>query len=159
GGVNSQIDEFSGLPAALQLAGVTTVVSPLLPVGVVMGAGFIELFYVFLSVACRDGNVCLLVHMHRQKLRRVTREEAAALLGAQSTEYLRSNDRLFLDATRVRLQQHEELLPFSHPYHWAAFQVIGSPSLRIPYAPKEDGAEIAAVPTATQFELPDVPPV
>jgi tetratricopeptide (TPR) repeat protein len=159
GGVNPHVDEFSGLPAALQLAGVTTVVSPLWPVDVEMAAVFTELFYAALAEAGREVDVRALVHRARHRLRTITRDEAAALLGALSTESLRPKDRLFLDAVRIRLQNHEELLPFSHPYHWAAFQAIGAPSLRIPYAPKGDGAEIAAVPTATQFQLPDDPPV
>ena len=71
-------DEFAGLPAALQLAGASIVVSPLWPVDEVTAALFADLFYAELaSVSAGEVDVPSLVGEVRAQLRRMDAEEAA----------------------------------------------------------------------------------
>ena len=76
----AEIDEFAGLPAALEVAGVSTVISPLWPVGSDAAAIVAELFYQALAGAGAEVDVLAIVHRVRHRLRTMTRDEAAATL-------------------------------------------------------------------------------
>jgi tetratricopeptide (TPR) repeat protein len=150
-----QFDEFAGLPAALQLAGASAVVSSLWPVEEETAAVFADLFYQALAEAQATGrpvDLLSLVHLTRQRLRTMTREEATAILGRLRERAGDPLTRFRLEGRIVRLGD----LPFSHPYEWAAFQVTGSP---VPPLPTSTGDSTASVRTltptpSTTFELP-----
>jgi tetratricopeptide (TPR) repeat protein len=133
GGVSFSVDEFGGLPAALQLAGVATVVSPLWPVGVEVALLFFDLFYAALTRTSETADVPALVQQAQRRLRRMRREEAAARLSALAATAGDRAARLTLDAASRRVAQGDER-PFSHPYDWAAFHVVGAPVLAVPFA-------------------------
>jgi tetratricopeptide (TPR) repeat protein len=138
GGISFFVDEFAGLPAALQLAGVATVVSPLWPVGVEVAALFADLFYAALTASRGEVDVLALVQQTQQQLRRMDREQAntaIARLGEASTDRVAQ---LLLDAARRRILQSDELYPFEHPYDWAAFHVTGAPTVVVPFAGQLD---------------------
>jgi tetratricopeptide (TPR) repeat protein/CHAT domain-containing protein len=135
GGITFPTDEFAGLPAALQLAGVATIVSPLWPVRVEVAAIFADLFYAALSASHREVDMLALVHQTQQQLRRMHRDVAVAAI-ARLGEARREDRtaRLLLDVTRRRFQESDEAHPFAHPYDWAAFQVTGTPTVIVPFA-------------------------
>ena len=133
GGVGFYIDEFAGLPAALHLAGVATIVSPLWPVGVEVAAVFADFFYANLMAAHGDVDILALVQRTQAQLRRLNRDQAIAAiteLGEGNKDRL---TRLLLDAACNRIKQSDEQYPFAHPYDWAAFQVTGAPTAIIPF--------------------------
>jgi tetratricopeptide (TPR) repeat protein len=146
------VDEFSGLPAALQLAGVSTVVSPLWPVGVEMAAVFAHLFYGELAQAGEAVDVLALVHETRHRLRTMGREEAAAILDRLRAAADDPLARFLLEAAARRALESDDVEPFCHPYDWAAFQATGAPELTVPFAKALAGPAAARAPTA--FELP-----
>ena len=154
------VDEFAGLPAALEVAGVSTVISPLWPVGSDVAAIVAELFYQALAGAGAEVDVLALMHRIRHRLRTMTRDDAAAALRRIRDAAEEPAARFQLEAASWLLLQREEDCPFSHPYHWAAFQVTGAPVLKLPFArsPGRDaaGPDSAADPPGS-FELPALP--
>jgi tetratricopeptide (TPR) repeat protein len=146
------VDEFSGLPAALQLAGVSTVVSPLWPVGVEMAAVFADLFYGELVRAGEAVDVLALVHETRHRLRTMGREEVAAILDRLHATADDPLARFLLEAAARRALESDDVEPFCHPYDWAAFQATGAPELAVAFAKARAGPAAARAPTA--FELP-----
>jgi tetratricopeptide (TPR) repeat protein len=158
-GGHLEIDEFAGLPAALEVAGVSTVISPLWPVGSDAAAIAAELFYQALAGAGAEVDVLALMHRVRHRLRTMTSDEAAATLRRIRDAAEEPAARFQLEAASWLLLQREEDYPFSHPYHWAAFQVTGAPVLQLPFArsPGRDAGPDSAADPPDSFELPALP--
>ena len=133
GGVSFGVDEFAGLPAALHLAGVATIVSPLWPVGVEVAAVFADFFYSDLIVAHGEVDILALVQRTQNRLRLLNRDQAIAVITKLGQGSKDRQTRLLLDAACYRLKQSDEQYPFAHPYDWAAFQVTGAPTVIIPF--------------------------
>lgn len=132
GGASFFVDEFAGLPAALQLAGVATLVSPLWPVRVDVAAIFADLFYRALTTKHGEVDMLALVHRTQQRLRQMNRDQADTALAELSKVRKSARARLLLDKARQQIRTSEEEYPFAHPYDWAAFQVTGAPTLVMP---------------------------
>ncbi len=135
GAMSATIDEFSGLPAALAMAGAGTVVASQWPVDEGVAALTVDLLYTELA-AHPAGAVDLseVLSRVRARLRTLNRDEAVALAQGlrQRTEQPRA--RFLLEALARRLAKGDEQ-PFADPWDWAAFVVAGQGRLR-----KEAGA-------------------
>ncbi len=125
GGLSPDIDEFAGLPAALQLAGASIVVSPLWPVDEVTAALFADLFYAELASAAGEVDVPSLVGEVRAQLRRMDAEEAADRIEGLTAEAGTLLESTMLSARALKVRQRPEL-PFEHAFDWAAFHAVGA---------------------------------
>lgn len=128
------LDETSGLPAALMLAGVGTVVAPQRPVMEDTALLFANRFYDVLATQEPD----VAGHVDVARAARLVRQWLAGLSSRQAVEELRrlldlapdspTRSRLYL-AMRVRATRPK---PYSDPADWAAFVVIGSGLIKWP---------------------------
>ena len=148
------IDEGGGLPAALELAGVTTVVTPLWPVSEELAAVFAAIFYKYLLDASGPFDVLAAVDRVRHRLRTMTGAEAADILTELRSTTSDVLELLHLDSAieAVRVQQH----PFGNPFDWAAFSMSGAPII---YLPGDRGALSLPPLPDRRFELPPAAPV
>ncbi len=133
--MNFAIDEYSGLPAALQLAGVSSVVATLWPVSDVMTALYVDLFYEALAAAAGPElqnrvDIPRLVHSVSSRLRGMSRETAADHLRQIRSRVSDGRARFRLEAYIDKLSNGEEF-PFHRPYEWAAFYAIGAPGISL----------------------------
>jgi tetratricopeptide (TPR) repeat protein/CHAT domain-containing protein len=126
GGLSPDVDEFAGLPAALQLAGVEIVVSPLWPVDEVAAALFADLFYAELASTSGEVDVAALVGDVRSQLRRMNAQEAADHIEGLGVGAETLLARTLVAARAVKVREGPEL-PFEHPFDWAAFHAVGPP--------------------------------
>ena len=125
GGLAIEIDEHGGLPAALALAGVSTVVGTLWPVAVTTTIAYFDLFYQELAARRGTADVADIVRSAARRLRALSREEAASLLGELREELDDPGVRFRLETEARRIAGNVEW-PFAHPVDWAAFYVVGS---------------------------------
>jgi CHAT domain-containing protein len=123
-GFEGLTDEYSGLPAALQLLGVPTIVCSLWPVSDELATLYVDLFYDALVKAPQPIDVAALAHSVAERLRTMRKKEAEARLNRLK--------QLPLDPlVRFRLEERAHAVanggefPFGQPYEWAAFYVIG----------------------------------
>jgi CHAT domain-containing protein len=136
-GLSVTLDEFSGLPAALTLAGVGTVIASEWPVPEGLAALVVDMIYGGLADALRDGaatatptrvDVVSLVSGITRDLREMAGEEADGrlieLAGATDDPSLRFR----IDAYR-RAVARAGPRPFEHPFDCATFSVIGTGEL------------------------------
>jgi hypothetical protein len=120
------IEETDGIPAALLLAGVSTIVATQWPVSDVLSALFVDLFYADLAAGAGHGplDVTTVARKAAAALRAMTRDGVIARL---DTIQRRVADPLVdfgIDAYKQKIASGEET-PFSHPYSWASFHVLG----------------------------------
>ncbi len=129
------VDEPVGLPAALQLAGVATVVAALWPVNEALAVTAVEMFYRELASATRQtaGTVPVAAVLGRvvAALREMPREAVAALLSDVGRRTSDPGARFRLEAFAHTIGLGETR-PFGHPYAWAAFFVAGAGTIRLP---------------------------
>lgn len=119
------IDEYSGLPAALQLAGVSTIVSTLWPVSDVLTALYVDLFYEEIARSPQHANIPAVVMKVGKKLQTMKKAEAASLLNDIRQRTPDSEARYRFEVHAHKILQGDGY-PFSHPYDWAAFYVTGT---------------------------------
>ena len=124
-GLTFDIDEYSGLPAALQLAGVSTTVSTLWPVPDVLTALYADLFYEEIARSPQHANIPAVVRKVGKRLQTMKKAEAASLLNDIRQRTPNPEARFRLEAHAHKILQGDEY-PFSHPYDWAAFYVTGT---------------------------------
>ena len=126
GGLSPESDEFAGLPAALQLAGASIVVSPLWPVDEVNAALFADLFYAELASTAGEVDVVALMKDVRARMREMDSEDAAARIEGLASEEgpLLQSTLLLARALKVRNGPEH---PFRHAFDWAAFHAAGAP--------------------------------
>jgi CHAT domain-containing protein len=125
GSIGVGVDEYSGLPAALQLAGVATVVCSLWPVGDELTALYVDLFYQTLAKAPQPADVGKVVRKVGRRLRRMKRERAVVLLKRLRRQTASPLARFRLEAFAARIAAGEPY-PFEHPFDWAAFYATGT---------------------------------
>jgi CHAT domain-containing protein len=131
GALRVEIDEDVGLPSALQLAGVDTVVCTLWPVGDVTALVFARIFYHHLTSQPRGTvNLAALVSTSRVELAGIDRDGTIGLLHEIAQQTTRKGTRAQLDYVIEKMAADPER-PFAHPYHWAAFFTQGSELVEI----------------------------
>lgn len=125
GGLSPEVDELAGLPAALQLAGVSTVICSLWPISDTLTALYVELFYA--ELAGTEGRIDLaeLTYGVARRLREMSRAEAAEWLMRLRASTSDPRARFRLEAAADGIAGGEER-PFAHPADWAAFFVLGA---------------------------------
>lgn len=126
----AMIDEMSGLPGALGLSGVTTVVAPLWPIPEDTGLLFTDFFYSALveelsgpSSSTGTADVARAVHTARRRLAGLSGTEASTAL-----RRLRSRVGDLRTKTVISLAMNARSLepePYSEPSQWAPFVVVG----------------------------------
>jgi tetratricopeptide (TPR) repeat protein len=125
------VDEYGGLPAALELAGARTLVSCMWPVSEPLTAVYVELFYRELA-ASGEGtiDVTAVVRSVRDRLSTMSRDDALGMVA----ELRRSTDgiaaRLTLDSFAAEIRRREDP-PFTDPWELAAFYVSGHGSVTL----------------------------
>jgi len=122
-GFNEQA-EYGGLVAALQLAGVPTVVSSLWPVSEEVTALFVDLFYEILAERSGEVRIADIVGQASDQLRKMKGREAAARLSNLREAVPSPLGRFYLEKKIYDLGSRKTF-PFRHPYDWAAFYASG----------------------------------
>jgi CHAT domain-containing protein len=130
GSLNVGIDEQSGLPAALALAGAGTVIATQWPVDEGVAAVTVELLYDELSRRRGEVDLPAVVDQLRRRLRQLRSDEAAALIEGLRQRVSAPRPRLLLEATARRLRRGDPHA-FARPWDWAAFVVVGKGTIRI----------------------------
>jgi len=136
GGITGE-NEVSGLPVALLQAGVPTIVSTLWPVSDGLTALYVDLFYERLALpqSGKQVNVANLVKKTNKSLSTMKKEDAVSRV-KQIRERISKDGienrraRLKLEAFAYQLSQGEDY-PFSHPYDWASFYIMGKGDLNL----------------------------
>lgn len=123
------LDEYGGLPAALELAGVHTVISTMWPVTEPVTALFAALFYRELAAAGEGTiDVTAVLRSARDRLSTMPRDDVLGIVA----ELRRATDgiaaRLTLDAFAAEIRRRGDP-PFTDPWELAAFYVSGHGSL------------------------------
>jgi CHAT domain-containing protein len=130
GGI-SERSEACGLPGALLLAGVSTIVATAWPVSDVLSALYVDLFYAELVLKRGWRSVVTIVRGAAKTLREMRREEAVARLGNIQRRVDDPFVEFEIDAYKEKLASGEDY-PFSHPYAWASFHVLGPGDVLLP---------------------------
>ena len=130
-GLEPDIDEPLGLPAALQLAGVSTVIATLWPVTDVVAVLFADLFYAKLAHSAGMVDLTAVVADIADRLRGFTREEAASLLDDLGRRTGDAKARFRLKAAARLILAGDETRPYGDPIAWASFYVSGSGDLHL----------------------------
>ena len=133
GGLSPDSDEFAGLPAALQLAGASIVVSPLWPVDEVTAALFSDLFYGEFASVAGEVDVVALIEEVRAQMQQMDATEAADRIEALATE-VGIVESTLLQARALKVREGPEH-PFQHAFDWAAFHAVGAPVVVIDERP------------------------
>ncbi len=149
----STVDEYSGLPAALTLAGVGAVVSPMWEIRDDVALVFSDLFYRMLVSSGAEPSVLDVVDDTRHRLRRMGRQEAIDILESIRAAAESPRQLIEIDTAAARLAAGPDH-PFAHPLHWAAFHLTGAERLAAPFHPPGDAEHVPA--EARVFELPEV---
>jgi tetratricopeptide (TPR) repeat protein len=127
--VDARVDEYSGVPAAMHLAGVSVVVATLWPVDEVFTALYVNLFYEEFARTPKSISLLDVIKNIRHRLQKMKKEEAAALLDDMSrrTSYIGIKGLLRMQSNRIL--KSKEPFPFHHPYYWASFFIAGKEKL------------------------------
>jgi CHAT domain-containing protein len=125
GALASDYDEQTGLPSALQLAGVATVVGALWPVSDALTALYVDLFYEQLAQSLPVADVAAVVRRTGEELRAMTRRDVAARLAEIEGRTSDPAARFHLEAFAAEIEGRGAR-PFAHPCDWAAFYVTGA---------------------------------
>jgi hypothetical protein len=127
GGLAYGSDEFVGLPAALTLAGVRSVVCTAWTVDDVLAAVTADLFW---ELVCADGPATVDLYTTAARTRRRVADMGADE-AVRRVESLRAGAptgraRFLLEAAAARLAVGPDR-PYGHPYDWAPLFVVGEP--------------------------------
>ena len=130
--LRADIDEGLGLPGALQIAGVNSVISALWPVDDAAALVFARLFYGRLAAATTDTHVDVedVLRACRRELASLSTDSAQRKLAEirEQTEHKPSRARLDLAIADLAAKPDP---PFAHPYHWAAYFCLGAEKLSL----------------------------
>ncbi|SDL94075.1 CHAT domain-containing protein [Nonomuraea jiangxiensis] len=125
GGLDLGSDEFGGLPAAMMLAGVRSIVCTAWTVDDVLSAVSADLFWELLC-SRRNGvvDLYLLVRQVRSRLAGMTAEEVSRRVHRLRSFAPAGRTRFLLEAAAARLEPDR---PYGHEYDWAPLFVVGEP--------------------------------
>ena len=128
GGRSAYIDEYGGLPAALRLGGVTTLVCSLWEVDEGFTALYTDLFYERLS--SRDPGLVDPVGAVRQTgrwLREAPKPDVLRRLDRLADQVRHRNPRtaMALEAYRFAIETRPGDIPYAAPWDWASFYAVG----------------------------------
>ena len=124
------LDEASGLPSSLEIAGVDTVICTQWQVSDVAALVFARLFYAELCAAHGTFDVRSAIVACRQRLRTMDRDMIADLLrvtGDETAARVVDGYRDVVGREACSAQNR----PFAHPFHWAAFTYYGAERLEL----------------------------
>jgi hypothetical protein len=127
------VGDYTGLPAALQLAGASSVVATLWSVPDHVALIFVDLFYEQLAREA-VADVPRLVREASRALEKMTGTEASERLTAIRDLLDFPRARLRLEAYAGQLKQRMAEKPFARPDAWAAFYHTGARFLELPRA-------------------------
>jgi CHAT domain-containing protein len=138
----AEVDEFGGLPSALQLAGVRTLVCSLWVVSPEFAAVNVDLFYELLSAPHAPADVFAVVRDVQRRLREMERTEVISRLDGLADAVRARSPRaaMALEASRRRIEREGLARPFGDPWQWASFYAVGAGAI--------PGAIAAAIPAA-----------
>jgi hypothetical protein len=127
GGVGKSDEAQAGVPVALQLAGIDTVIGTHWEVDEGLAAVWGEVFYGRLAAAGPRVDLAALVRETGEELRDMSADDARERLLAVADEADDPFAAMELEAYAHRLPDP----PFADPGQWAAFYLIGSPTLEL----------------------------
>ena len=131
GGASTPSNEgASGLVAALQLSGVSTVISTRWEIVDAVGLLVADLFYENLAASDGEWSVTRVLREAVTQLRKLTQKQTAKRLGPLIAGCADEDARAQLEAS-ARVIETLGQKPFSHPYFWGAYHVSGSGTLRL----------------------------
>lgn len=129
-GALTEVEEATGVPASLDLAGVRTVVATGWPVADALALLFADEFYRrALGGAPVAIDVVNCVRTAAATLRTMASDDAARRLEALADRAPDATGRFRLRATARRIASGPPL-PFTHPFDWGAFHVTGAAELQ-----------------------------
>lgn len=123
-GLEVGIDEYTGLPAALQLAGVRTVVATGWRISDRVAALWVDLFYEELCRADALMGIAGAVHRAAERLRTLSPAAAATRAAALADQAVEPRSRFRLDSWGHALGSASRP-PFADPWLWGAFAAFG----------------------------------
>jgi hypothetical protein len=121
------IDEMVWLPSSLRVVGVGTIVCTLWAIAEMPALLFSRLFYQRLHAESGLVDIPGIVGECRARLAALSAAEAAAMLREMEAVADNRGRKLLREARRDI--EGLDGQPFAHPYHWAAFHVVGCPKL------------------------------
>jgi CHAT domain-containing protein len=125
GGKSSYIDEYGGLPAALRLGGVNSLICSLWEVDEGFTALYADLFYTLVA-ADRIDPVDLVRQVGRW-LREARKPEILQRLDRLTDQARERSPRaaMALEAYRAKIDKERGNVPYSGAWEWASFYAIG----------------------------------
>jgi hypothetical protein len=132
GGRSSYTDEYGGLPAALRLGGVRTVVCSLWEVEEGLAALFADLFYEYLASADGLADPATAARQAGHWLRDARKPEVLARLDRLTDQVRRRSPRaaITLEAYRFAVAARRGDIPYQTPWDWASFYAVGERDIR-----------------------------
>jgi CHAT domain-containing protein len=128
-GINLDIDENAGIPAAMQSFGVETLVCAIWPVSECIAALYVDLFYAELAARRGRVDVADVARIVADELRTMDAAEARTRLDALRRRCDDPLARISIEAFANDALARRGPQPFSEPLDWAAFHVLGKGEL------------------------------
>ena len=126
----SKLDEATGLPAAMQLGGASSIVATMWPVGDGEGAVFVDELYRELGERSGTVDLAEVLHTVRERLRAMPRDAALERVATLRAETSDPVARFALERFARDIRAGDEL-PFGDPYDWAPYFVLGRSEITI----------------------------
>jgi CHAT domain-containing protein len=125
GGKSAYIDEYGGLPAALRLGGVSSLVCSLWEVDEGFTALYADMFYAQLSA----GRIDLVAAVRKvgRWLREARKPEVLQRLDRLADQVRKRSPRaaMALEAYRAKIDKDRDDFPYAAAWEWASFYAIG----------------------------------
>jgi CHAT domain-containing protein len=140
GGKSAYIDEYGGLPAALRLGGVASVVCSLWEVDEGFTSLYTAMFYAHLPAGPADP--VAVVRQVGRDLREAHKPEVLRRLDRLADEVRARSPRaaLALEAYRAKIEAERGDFPFARPWEWASFYAIGGGVVDLTGPAHQEGA-------------------
>jgi CHAT domain-containing protein len=140
GGKSAYIDEYGGLPAALRLGGVASVVCSLWEVDEGFTALYTDLFYARMPAGHADP--VMVVRRVGRDLREARKPDVLQRLDRLADQVRARSPRtaLALEGYRAKIEAERGDLPYARPWEWASFYAIGGGVLDLTAPAERKGA-------------------
>ena len=131
GGKSAYIDEYGGLPAALRLGGVASVVCSLWEVDEGFTALYTDLFYACLPAGQADP--VTVVRQVGRDLREARKPDVLRRLDRLADQVRARSPRtaLALESYRAKMEAERGDFPYARPWEWASFYANGGGVLNL----------------------------